>query len=106
MNAIDLNQKQKNVLHIITKYPEAANDESLLLERYWLEIDGWREDRSLFDNLSRATRPETITRRRRELKNLGLIKYSGEADKARTEAYHNEREWSKETPYQLIKQGE
>lgn len=90
MTAIDLNTKQKNVLHIINKYPEAANNEALLLERYWLEFDNWHEDKSLYWNLSRVTRPETITRRRRELYNLGLIEYTEKTIKERTQAFNNE----------------
>ncbi len=88
---IDLNLKQKNVLHIINKYPDAANNEPLLLAKYWQEIDRWDDNDSLYQNLLRMTRPETITRRRRELYNLGLIKYSDEADKKREEAFISER---------------
>lgn len=90
--AVDLTQKQKNVLHIIQKYPNAANDEAMLLERYWMEIDNWLDDKSLYWNLQRVTRPETITRRRRELYNLGLIEYTEQADRDRMEAFRNERE--------------
>lgn len=91
-NKIDkLNRKQKNVLQIINKYPESANDEAMLLERYWIEIDGWDDTKSLYWNLQRVTRPETISRRRRELFNLGLINYSQKALDDRTEAFENER---------------
>lgn len=89
---MNLNLKQKNVLHIITKYPESANNEAMLLERYWVEIDGWDENKSLYWNLQRVTRPETISRRRRELYNLGLITYSDTALETRTEAFKNERD--------------
>lgn len=92
MTAIDLNAKQKNVLHIINKYPAAANDEMLLLERYWYEIDGYNPDKSLYDNLSRMTRPGTITRRKRELREMGLIQYSEERQKETEEAFINERD--------------
>ena len=92
MNAIDLNRIQKNVLHIITKYPEAADDDALLMARYWQEIDGWSEYSDLYTNLGRVTRPETITRRRRELYNMGLITYSQESEKDRMEAFKNEQE--------------
>ncbi len=91
MTAINLNTKQKNVLHIINKYPEAANDEALLLERYWHEVDGYDDTKSLYWNLSRMTRPETISRRRRGLYNLGLISYDTEALERREEAYINEQ---------------
>jgi len=89
---IDLSKKQKSVLEVIQRNPGAADDDAILLERYWIEIDGWDESKSLYWNLSRSTRPETITRRRRELHNLNLISYSKDADKKREEAYINERE--------------
>lgn len=92
--SIDLNQKQKNVLHIITKYPEAANNEPLLLERYWVEFDNWDDSKSLYWNLTKVTRPETITRRRRELYNLGLIEYSEKASNERMEAMKNEQQYA------------
>jgi hypothetical protein len=88
----DLNKIQKNVLDVITRTPEAANDDALLLERYYIEIDGWDDSKSLYWNLQRVTRAGTITRRRRELYNLGLIEYSPEALKARTKAYKRERD--------------
>jgi hypothetical protein len=89
---MDLTKKQKNVKQIIDKYPNAANDEALLLERYWIEIDSWDETKSLYWNLQRVTRPETITRRRRELFNKNLIEYTKEAEEARMEAYKSERD--------------
>jgi hypothetical protein len=92
MTAIDLNKIQKNVLHIIQKYPEAANDDNVLIDRYWHEIDSYLDDHSLYWNLQRCTKMETITRRRRELYNLGLITYSDEAKEMREEAFINERD--------------
>lgn len=92
MSDINLNSKQRNVLRIINDYPEAANNEAMLLERYWIEIDRWDETKSLYWNLSKVTRPETISRRRRELYNLGLISYSDKTEKERTEAFNNEKE--------------
>lgn len=88
---IDLKGKQKAVYEVIQRNPEAANNDAILLERYWIEVDGWDEDKSLYWNLSKCTRPETITRRRRELFNMGLITYSDAADKMRDEAYVNEK---------------
>ena len=89
---IDLNKIQRNVLAVIQRNPNAANDDALLLERYWVEIENWDDTKSLYWNLSRSTHAETITRRRRELFNLGLIQYSDEADKERMEAFKNERD--------------
>lgn len=91
-NAIDLNKIQREVLAIIRKYPAAADDEALLLERYWIEYDGWDESKSLYWNLSHVKRPETITRRRRELHNKHLIVYSKDSMERREEAFKNERE--------------
>lgn len=90
--AIDLSRKQRQVLQIIQKYPEAANDDSLLMERFWYEIDNWDDSKSLVDNLRNCTRPETITRRRRELFNKGMIQYSDSKQKDRQDAYSNELE--------------
>lgn len=89
---IDLNKKQQQVLEIIRRYPEAANDEAMLLDRFYHEIENYDDTKSYYWNISRSTRAETITRRRRELFNLGLITYSDNALKVRTEAFNNERE--------------
>ena len=88
------NRRQKirnTILALYKENPEIVNDDTLLLERVWLAL-GWDENRSLYDNLSRLPRPESITRRRRELFNEGLIVYSEKADKDRIEAFKNERE--------------
>lgn len=87
--------KQNKLLDIVVsickEYPAAANDDAILLEQVWL-LQGWDESRSLYDNLSRVSRPESISRRRREAFNKGLIEYSKEALEARTEAFKNERD--------------
>jgi len=87
----DLNRIQKNVLHICTKYPEAVDDRSMLLEKYWLEFDGWSEYRSLYDNLKYSTRPETITRRLREIREMGLVQHSQEVADQNIKAMENEK---------------
>lgn len=92
MIAPDLSRIQKNVLAIIKDFPPAANDEAALLDQYWHRYDNWNDTQSLYYNLSKATRPETITRRRRELYNLGLIEYSEDATERRESAFINERE--------------
>jgi len=86
----DLGKIQRRVLQVITFYPEAANDDAALLSNYWLMYDGWDDSKSLYWNLSRSTRPETITRRKRELYNLGLIEYSEERQKVVIEAIKSE----------------
>lgn len=88
---MNLTKKQKLVYAVIQDYPQAANDDAMLLERVW-QREGWDESKSLYWNLSRVTRPETISRRRRELFNLGLIEYSAEAEETRQEAFKNELE--------------
>jgi hypothetical protein len=84
-------KKLDTVIAVIKEFPEAANNDSILLEKYWLK-EGWDESKSLYWNLSRVTRPETVSRRRREAFNLGLIEYSPEAFKARKKAYERERD--------------
>jgi hypothetical protein len=88
---MDLNKKQRQVLDIIEDYPEAANDEPLLLSKFW-KREGWSDSKSLEYNLRHVTRPETISRRRRELYNMGLITYSPKAEQDRTEAFSNEKQ--------------
>lgn len=78
------------VVRICNQYPKAADDDSLLLERYWVEIDGWDDTKSLYWNLQHMTNPETITRRRRTAFTLGLITYSDATLKYRTKAFKNE----------------
>lgn len=87
---MNITKKQKLVLDAIKRCPAAANDEALLLEQVWL-VEGWSQSRSLYDNLCRVTRPETISRRRRELYNMGLIEYSENALEERTDAFKQER---------------
>jgi hypothetical protein len=84
---IHLTPQQKRVLALIQNHPRAANDDAYLLDIYWHEYDGWLDNRSLYDNLSRATPPGAITRCRRKLHELGYITYSKEADKAREDKF-------------------
>ena len=84
---INLTPKQRKVLSVIVKHPKAANDDAYLLDAYWHEYDGWLDNRSLYDNLSRASSPESITRTRRKLHELGCITYSEKADKTREEKF-------------------
>jgi len=89
---MNISDKQKLVLDVIYEYPEAADDDALLLAMVW-EREGWDRAMSVHYNLKRVTRPETITRRRRELFNMGLIEYSKTASKRRMTAYNAEREF-------------
>jgi len=91
VSAIDLNRIQKNVLSICIMHPEAVNDRSMLLDIYWHSFDGWNDSQSLYWNLSKATRPETILRRLREIREMGLIKEAPEVEQKNLEAMQNER---------------
>ena len=92
MTAIDLNRIQKNVFAIMTKYPKAIDENPLLLERYWIEYDGWDDTKSLYWNLTKCTRAETILRRAREVREMALVKLGEDEQKRRDEAFKNERE--------------
>lgn len=88
---MDITSKQQLVLLAIQDNPEAANDDALLLSLIW-EREGWDSTKPLSYNLHHVSRPETISRRRRELYNLGLIEYTDKAEKERTEAFKDELE--------------
>ena len=91
MSNFDLTKKQKLVLGVILDNPGVQNDDATLIVAVWRR-EGWSDNRTLEQNLARVTRPETITRRRRELYNMGLITYSPQADKTRMKAFKNERD--------------
>lgn len=86
-----LNAKQKLVLDVIKANPGVENDEALLISKVW-ERENWNSSCSLYENLKHVTHPETISRRRRELFNMGLITYTKEALSTRTKAFINERD--------------
>lgn len=89
---MNLTKKQQLVLDAINDYPAAANDDALLLSIIW-KREGF-EERFLTSGLHKAlkyvTRPETISRRRRELFNLGLIEYTETSLETRTDAFKKE----------------
>lgn len=93
-----ISKKQELVLKAIRQNPGVENNDANLIAAVW-RLEQWDEGRSLEENISRMTRPETITRRRRELHQMGLIDYSPEADKMREEAYINERDVHGEMPF-------
>lgn len=89
---MNLTKKQQLVLDTINAFPDSANDDALLLSVIWLQ-EGFHfmnDSKGLYYALQHVTRPETISRRRRELYNMGLIKYSDKALDTRTEAFKNE----------------
>lgn len=86
-----LNSMQKTVLDVINKYPGIQNSDAFLVAAVWRE-KGWDDSQPLEENIRIMPRSESITRRRRELHQMGLITYSQKADEARQEAFKNERE--------------
>jgi len=88
---MNITAKQALVLKVIEANPGVQNNDADLIAAVW-RYENWNDNRSLEENISRVTRSETITRRRRELFNLGLIEYSNPAQKARMEAMRAEQE--------------
>ena len=91
---MNLTRKQQLVLGAINDYPAAANDDALLLSIIW-KREGFDEKfltSGLYKALKYVTRPETISRRRRELFNMGLIEYTTTALETRTDAFKSELE--------------
>jgi len=86
-----LTKTQQFVLDVINANDGVQNDEAYLIAAVW-RTQGWSDHRSLEDNIRFAMHPESISRRRRDLFNFGLIKYSDKAMQTRTEAFKNELE--------------
>ena len=91
MDSKPLTPLQQRVLQVVNSYPKTANDDPMLLDTYWHMYDDWLDNKSLYWNLSRSTSPESITRARRKLHELGYIKYSDEADAAREKQFKTYR---------------
>ena len=87
---MNLTRKQQLVYNVILLNPGVQNNESDLIEAVW-RYEGWDDSKGLSWNISRTTHAETISRRRREHYHLGLITYSDQALKSRTEAYQKEQ---------------
>lgn len=79
------------VLQAVADNQEAANDDAVLLAMVW-HMQGWDDTRGLYENLKKVSRPESITRRRRELIAEGLIHANERAKARREEAFVNELE--------------
>lgn len=71
--------------------PELVNNDALLQAYVWGRF-GWSSQRTLAENLQSMPRAESITRRRREAHEEGLIQYSKQASEKRMEAFENERD--------------
>lgn len=91
---MNITKKQRQVLKAIQTNPEAANDDALLLAEVWaMELTDKGFDMTaerLHNMLKRVSRPETITRRRRELFNAGYIDYDKSASNRRMTAFRSE----------------
>lgn len=79
------------ILKLYKEDPNVVNSEPILLDRVFHEF-GWNENKSLYDNLCRMPRAESVTRRRRVLHEKGEIVYSPEADKMREMAFREARD--------------
>lgn len=78
------------VLDVINQYPYLANNDMLLFAAIWNKT--WDNNKKLSENLLNQIHPETITRRRRELYQMGLIKYTTQSLKEREDAFKKELE--------------
>lgn len=84
-----LTKTQSLIYKVIQQNPGVENDEMKLIEAVW-NFQGWDDTKSLYWNLTRVIHPESISRRRRELYNMGLITYSNKALRERTIAFKKE----------------
>jgi hypothetical protein len=89
---MDISKKQQLVLEVIRANPGVQNNDSDLIAAVW-KREGFENmyiRNGLEYAINHVTRSETITRRRRELYNMGLIEYSDSALDTRKQAYDNE----------------
>ena len=101
---MSVSKRQQVILDAIAQYPEAANDDALLITVVWL-AQGWNSNHRLVDNLRRVASPETITRSRRKLHELGLITYSDKANKRRMKAFEQARDENSSFTDTILKRG-
>ena len=88
---MDINKKQRLVYDVIRANPGCQDNDAELIAAVWRH-EGWSDNLSLEENIAIVTRPDTITRRRRELHQMGLIDYSEQSDSEREQAFVNERD--------------
>lgn len=88
---MNISKKQRLVYEVIKANPGVQNNDADLIAAVWRH-EGWNDARGLEQNLMGVSRPETITRRRRELHEMGLITYSKDATEERFEAFKSERD--------------
>lgn len=87
----DKKKLKQMVVDAYNEDPEIVNNDATLLAYIWGR-SGWNPNDTLLANLLRMPRSESVTRRRREAHEEGLIKYSKKALEDRTEAFINERD--------------
>ena len=87
----NLTPMQRLVLKACRTQPEAIDDDAVLQATVWL-MEGWSDQRSLLENLRMVPRAATLSRRRRELVEVGILTASDEANAKRHEAFVNELE--------------
>ena len=92
MEEIHITPLQKRILGIIQDSPRAANDDPMLIDLYYHQYDGWDDDKSLYENLCRASPPGSLTRARRKLHEFGLIVYTKDTEEARYEEFKKYKE--------------
>jgi hypothetical protein len=89
---MNISKKQQLVLTVIKANQGCQNNDADLIAAVW-KREGFENmyiNNGLEYALNHVTRSETITRRRRELYNMGLIEYSEKALDSRTEAFKSE----------------
>jgi hypothetical protein len=79
------------ILSLYKRNSGIVNDEAALLAGVWREC-GWRDDCSMEWNIQAMPRAESVSRRRRELYNEGLIEYSEDRQEEIMDAMHSEQE--------------
>lgn len=106
-----LDPTHRKILAICEQTPDAINDRPLLLALFYQP--DWDDTKTLYQNFTRLTRTETVTRRFRDLREWGYVKENQATDKKNYEAMKNERDrhslppghlFSKETQKKLADQ--
>lgn len=85
-----LTKTQQLVYKVIQLNPGCQNDDIVLFDRVY-QHEGYDETKSFYWNMSRLPHPESITRARRKLHEYGLITYSKDALRQRTNAFKSEQ---------------
>lgn len=88
---MNISKKEALVYRVIQNNPGVQNNDADLIAAVW-RAENWDDNDTLENNIAKVTRSETITRRRRQLHEKGLIKYSSEAMQEREEAFVSERD--------------